>query len=177
MQLNVGMVIRMKVLVRILVTATVALSCIQFSEADYRTLTASEMIQSAGLIAVVDIATVENTETTTAANWTYTQRAQAKIEMIIKGSADKSITHIGDLKVKRCVPDWSLNAGKQLIFVSRTANGDYVSTNSGMALIPIRGNKVSWFADLSASFNQTEVPLSKAIDSIKACLAPGVSTK
>lgn len=167
----------MKTVAATLFAITLAFSSGQSSHAKYRFLSPTEMIQNSDVIAIVDISSVEDVETTSE-HWTYTQRAHATIDQLIKGRPEKSIILVGKLKKKLCVPDWTLEPGKQLVFIrKRKSNDDYVSANSGAGLLPIRNGKVAWFSNMNTLDTRIEMPLSTALTSIRAHIKPTTSEK
>ncbi len=162
-----------KILALTTLAAAFVLSCPQSSDARFRFLSPTEMIQFAEVIAVVDIPSVEEKDTRSG-DVVYTQRAQAKIEQILKGSNEKSLELVGRLNTKLCVPDCTLEAGRQLIFVRKTPGGSYTSANSGLGLLHIKNATVSWFPDMKDMSRRADVSLSRAITDIKNCSSNAV---
>lgn len=162
----------MNKLTRLIVLVVAAiLFCGQNGDAKYRLLSPEEMIGNAEFIAVVDVPSVEKKDTASG-NFVYTEWALAKIEQTIKGS-EKRVELVGNRKTKVCAPDCTLEPGRQLIFIRKLPDCKYTSANSGIGLIPIRNNQVSWFTDLTNLNNRVDVPLAKAIADIRSvCKSP-----
>ena len=154
------------------------LVCALRLEARFRFLSPVEMIQYADVIAIGNIVDVVAKDTPGGDKVVFRQRATAKIEQIIKGSAGKSLDLVAGVTSpdgnRLCLPDCTLEAGWHLMFVRKTAGSDYVTANAGLGMLRISGNnKLSWFAEMGDLSKRVETSLPKMIADIKANLKTG----
>lgn len=122
----------------------------------------SEMLKNSQIIAVVDVKKVE----TSGLSRSYTQKATADVEQILKGSAGKQIMIYGgeDFKCAQCL----LKPGKTLVFLNQD-NNFLIGSNWQLSVKPIENGQLGWYAGEHYS-PQKLTKLEDVLTSIKAKL-------
>ncbi len=127
------------------------------------------MIQEAEVIAVVNIAKVEDAEKKVESGWTYRQKASGQIEECIKGGLSGQIEVFGmeSFVCARC----EYKTGRFLLFLSKGDKDFWRGANWHLGIRPIAvDDKVDWFKDDKSRFDMTPQPLADVLKEIEAIL-------
>jgi len=101
----------------------------------------ADMIHNSEIIAVVDFTAPEKTEQK-GTSWTYSQKAKATVETVLKGKPARELTVYGgeNFICAQC----ALQKGKALVFLNH--NRDLlVGSNWHLSIRPIEKNEVEWY--------------------------------
>jgi hypothetical protein len=129
----------------------------------------TQMIETADVIAIVEITAIEKT-TTKGGHWTYGQKATANVEKTLKGKVPKGIALYGeqDFICARC----RFALGRYLVFLDR--DGElFTGNNWQLSIRQISGDavqKVEWLDDKHL-FETKESHLSDVVKEIESVLA------
>jgi hypothetical protein len=131
-----------------------------------RYLGKTEMIQSATAIAVVDITSVETSDTQ-GKSWTYREKATARVEEVLKGSLPKEITLYGN-ETFICA-QCRFEKGKALVFL-RKDEDLWVGSNWHLSSLAIRENQVEWFESGENYSKLVKTHFTKVLEEIRKIL-------
>jgi hypothetical protein len=123
-----------------------------------------EMIEKADIIAVVDIVKVEKIESKGSV-WTYSQKAIAKVEQLLKGKIPKEVNIYGmeDFICAQC----HYEVGKFLLFLKYDKKL-LTGSNWQFSIRPIKKDKVEWYKKGGDDrFDLEYLPLSAVLQEIR----------
>ena len=102
----------------------------------------SEMLKNSQIIAVVDVKKVEKADAHGVSR-TYSQKATADVEQVLKGSPGKQITMYGgeDFICAQC----QFKPGKTLVFLNQD-NNLLIGSNWHLSIRPIENGQLEWYA-------------------------------
>ena len=125
----------------------------------------AEMIDRAEAIAIAQISGVTDVEED-GDHWTYRQKAEARVEQVLKGKLPLDITLHGN-ETFICA-QMRLAPGRYLIFL-RHDRKLWVGANWHLSLRPITDRTVEWYAD-DKGIELKPVPLSEVLQEIQKLL-------
>jgi hypothetical protein len=103
--------------------------------------TEEEMIQRSEMIAIVDISSVEDTQTKRD-HWTYRRKANGTVHQALKGSLPREVSLYGDEDF--VCAQVKFQPGRFLVFLSH--DGDLlVGSNWHLSVRPLKGTQIEWY--------------------------------
>ncbi len=141
-------------------------------------MSTDQMIKEADVIAIVNIGTVEKTDSKSG-TLNYHQAAKTVVEQILKGTPAKTFTIYGGINTNgfvACVPDVSLKSARSLVFLrqrSAKESDAFISANGDHGIRPITDGQVEWPNEHANTPAQNKLKLSEVITKIKKVLPPG----
>jgi hypothetical protein len=125
-----------------------------------------EMIRQAEIIAVVTISEVIPTKTRRN-SWTYSERASARVERVLKGNLPTEATLYGGEDF--ICAQVHFKPGRYLVFLEHDRDL-LVGVNWHLGVRPITGDEVEWFAN-DQDLDLISAPLQTVLEEIKHAVA------
>ncbi|MEI6235861.1 MAG: hypothetical protein WCT04_22630 [Planctomycetota bacterium] len=151
---------------RIVLPVLSVVLCASFVLGKAAFMSKEEMIHNAEVIAVVEITAIDKT-VTKGIDWTFAQKATAKVETLIKGKLPETVALYGDQDFicARC----HFEVGKYLVFLKRD-NTVYTGNNWQLSIRKITGAKVEWF-DGDKTLEKSDALLADVLKEIPVIMA------
>ena len=121
------------------------------------------MIKNAEIIALVDVSSVESTETK-GKGWTYGEVATAKVERVLKGELPKEVKLYG--KENFICAQVRYKPGKCHVFLRRDQDL-LVGVNWHLGVRPISGDKIEWFSNDQSLFEMKNQDLATVLAEVE----------
>lgn len=119
----------------------------QPATARYRPMTGAELKAGSDVIALVEVTKVQKVKLKVD-HWGYRQKSEIQPITVLKGNLPAGSTVLRESSFA-CDTEGLVLGGRYLLFLKKTSEGPFVSTNYGNGVFPLTGDSLSFFPTLS----------------------------